>query len=248
MELHEWLNTELGQDIWKRKYQQNEESLDDWFTRVSNNNDEVIELIKDKKFIFGGRILAGRNTLEKGVTYSNCYVLEPVGDSIEEIYDTAKHLARTFSYGGGCGIDISQLRPKGSPVNNSAQTTTGAISFMDLFSLTSELIGQHGRRGALMISLDVNHPEIKDFINVKTQNAKLEGCNISVRTDSLFMTRVLAGDGDASNLMYLLAQNNWDWGEPGMLFWDNINKYTMLSKYIEKGEFEFAGVNPCARG
>ena len=246
MELQDWLTTELGQDIWKRKYQQNGESLDEWFTRVSNNNLEVIELIKDKKFIFGGRILAGRNTLEKGVTYSNCYVLEPVGDSIEDIYDTAKHLARTFSYGGGVGIDISELRPKGSPVNNSAQTTTGAVSFMDLFSLTSELIGQHGRRGALMISLDVNHPEIKDFINVKTQNAKLEGCNISVRTDSLFMTRVLAGDGDASNLMYLLAQNNWDWGEPGMLFWDNINKYTMLSEYIKNGEFEFAGVNPCA--
>lgn len=246
MELKNWLDTQLGQDIWTRKYQNGDETFDQWLDRVSNGDDAVKDLILSKKFIFGGRILASRGITDRKVTYSNCYVLPPVGDSIEEIYDTNKYLARTFSYGGGCGIDISQLRPKGSPVNNAALTTTGAVSFMETFNNTSQTIGQKGRRGALMISMDVNHAEIEDFINAKTQNKKLEECNISVRTDDLFMTRVIAGDGNATDLMYKLAENNWNWGEPGMLFWDNINKETLLSEYIKKGEFEFAGVNPCA--
>jgi ribonucleoside-diphosphate reductase alpha chain len=246
MELKNWLDTQLGQDIWTRKYQNGDETFDQWLDRVSNGDDAVKDLILSKKFIFGGRILASRGITDRKVTYSNCYVLPPVGDSIEEIYDTNKYLARTFSYGGGCGIDISQLRPKGSPVNNAALTTTGAVSFMETFNNTSQTIGQKGRRGALMISMDVNHVEIEDFINAKTQNKKLEECNISVRTDDLFMTRVIAGDGNANELMYKLAENNWNWGEPGMLFWDNINKETLLSEYIKNGEFEFAGVNPCA--
>lgn len=246
MELKNWLDTQLGQDIWTRKYQNGDETFDQWLDRVSNGDDAVKDLILSKKFIFGGRILASRGITDRKVTYSNCYVLPPVGDSIEEIYDTNKYLARTFSYGGGCGIDISQLRPKGSPVNNAALTTTGAVSFMETFNNTSQTIGQKGRRGALMISMDVNHAEIEDFINAKTQNKKLEQCNISVRTDESFMTRVIAGDGEANRLMYKLAENNWNWGEPGMLFWDNINKETLLSEYIKNGEFEFAGVNPCA--
>lgn len=246
MELKNWLDTQLGQDIWTRKYQNGDETFDQWLDRVSNGDDAVKDLILSKKFIFGGRILASRGITDRKVTYSNCYVLPPVGDSIEEIYDTNKYLARTFSYGGGCGIDISQLRPKGSPVNNAALTTTGAVSFMETFNNTSQTIGQKGRRGALMISMDVNHAEIEDFINAKTQNKKLEECNISVRTDDLFMTRVISGDGNANELMYKLAENNWNWGEPGMLFWDNINKETLLSEYIKNGEFEFAGVNPCA--
>lgn len=246
MELKDWLNTQLGQDIWTRKYQNGDETFEQWLDRVSNGDADVKDLILSKKFIFGGRILASRGVTDRKVTYSNCYVLPPVGDSIEEIYDTNKYLARTFSYGGGCGIDISQLRPKGSPVNNAAMTTTGAVSFMETFNNTSQTIGQKGRRGALMISMSVNHPEITDFIDAKTQNKKLEECNISVRADHLFITRVIAGDEDATQLMYKLAENNWNWGEPGMLFWDNINKETLLSEYIKKGEFEFAGVNPCA--
>ena len=246
MNLEQWIDTDLGKQIWHRKYQVGEETFDEWLDRVSNRNEQVKQLIKERKFLFGGRILASRGVTDRKVTYSNCYVLPQVGDSIEDIYDTAKYLARTFSYGGGCGIDISLLRPKGSPVNNAAMTTTGAVSFMDTFNQVSQTIGQKGRRGALMMSMDVNHEEIEDFINVKTQNKKLEECNISVRADDLFMTRVIAGDGNANELMRKLAENNWDWGEPGMLFWDSINKHTLLSEYIKKGEFEFAGVNPCA--
>ena len=179
-------------------------------------------------------------------------------DSIEGIYDTAKHLARTFSYGGGCGIDISNLRAKGMPVNNAALTTSGAVSFMDTFSQVSSTIGQAGRRGALMISMDCNHPDIEDFIDAKKNTDKLEGCNISVRCDDEFMEKV---DGINSTehavdkkeikehkLMMKLVENNWNYAEPGILFWDNINEYNLLTKYIENGEFKYAGVNPCARG
>ena len=246
MNLDQWINTDLGKQIWSRKYQVGDETFEEWLDRVSNHNEQVKQLIRERKFLFGGRILAARGVTDRKVTYSNCYVLPQVGDSIEEIYDTNKYLARTFSYGGGCGIDISLLRPKGSPVNNAAMTTTGAVSFMETFNNTSQTIGQKGRRGALMISMDVNHAEIEDFINAKTQNKKLEQCNISVRADKSFMDKVIAGDENANNLMYKLAENNWDWGEPGMLFWDNINTHTLLSEYIKNGEFQFAGVNPCA--
>ena len=238
MELKDWGLSQLGMDIWAKKYQNNGESFEEWLDRVSNGDKDVKQLIVDKKFLFGGRILASRGVTDRKVTYSNCYVLPRVEDSIEGIYDTAKHLARTFSYGGGVGIDISNLRPKGSPVNNAAKTTSGAVSFMDTFSQVSSVIGQAGRRGALMISMDCNHPDIEDFIDAKKNTDKLEGCNISVRTNGDFIKN--------SPLMHKLAENNWDYAEPGILYWDNINKNNLLSEYIKNGEFEYAGVNPCA--
>ena len=238
MELKDWGLSQLGMDIWAKKYQNNGESFEEWLDRVSGGDKDVKQLIVDKKFLFGGRILASRGVTDRKVTYSNCYVLPQVEDSIEGIYDTAKHLARTFSYGGGVGIDISNLRPKGSPVNNAAKTTSGAVSFMDTFSQVSSVIGQAGRRGALMISMDCNHPDIEDFIDAKKNTDKLEGCNISVRTDGDFIKN--------SPLMHKLAENNWNYAEPGILYWDNINKNNLLSEYIKNGEFEYAGVNPCA--
>lgn len=109
---------------------------------------------------------------------------------------------------------------------------------MDTFSQVSSVIGQAGRRGALMISMDCNHPDIEDFIDAKKNTDKLEGCNISVRTDGDFIKN--------SPLMHKLAENNWDYAEPGILYWDNINNNNLLSEYIKNGEFEYAGVNPCA--
>ena len=238
MELKDWGLSQLGMDIWAKKYQNNGESFEEWLDRVSNGDKDVKQLIVDKKFLFGGRILASSGVTDRKVTYSNCYVLPQVPDSIEGIYDTAKHLARTFSYGGGVGIDISNLRPKGSPVNNAAKTTSGAVSFMDTFSQVSSVIGQAGRRGALMISMDCEHPDIEGFIDAKKNTDKLEGCNISVRTNGNFIKN--------SPLMHKLAENNWDYAEPGILYWDNINSNTLMSEYIKNGEFSFAGVNPCA--
>lgn len=235
MELQDWKLSELGEDIWKKKYQRNGESFEDWLDRVSGGDKQVAQLIVDKKFLFGGRILSNRGITDRGVTYSNCYVIEPPHDSIEGIYEAAMKLARTFSYGGGCGVDISTLRPKGAEVHNAALTTSGAVSFMDVLEQTARVIGQNGRRGALMISMDSSHPDIHDFIDAKLDN-KLEKCNISVRMS----------DDDMENkpdILDHIALNNYDWAEPGILYWDTIKRYNLLDEFAY---FEYAGVNPCA--
>lgn len=148
MTINNWVETKLQQNIWEKKYRYNNETLDEWFDRVSGGNEKIKKLIKEKKFLFGGRILASRglNKLGKKITLSNCFVMEPPEDNIESIFKTASDLARTYSYNGGCGVDISKLRPFGFKVNNAAKETSGAISFMDLYNLTTEIIGQNGRR------------------------------------------------------------------------------------------------------
>ena len=189
MKINEWLDSQLGIDIWERKYQQNGETFEEWITRVSGGNEDVAQLIRDKKFLFGGRILASRGITDRKVTYSNCYVLPKVEDSIEGIYETCRDLAKTFSRGGGCGIQISNLRPNGAPVNNAAKTTTGPVSFMSTFSKVAETIGQNNRRGALMISIDCNHPDVEEFIDAKKNIDELNGCNISVQCTDDFMSK-----------------------------------------------------------
>lgn len=269
MHIAEWLNNDdLAIDIWKNKYQYDNENFEQWIHRVSGGDKQLAELMKLKRFLFGGRILANRglNKDDIKVTYSNCYVLPRPEDNIESIYETASKLARTFSYGGGVGIDISNLRPKGALVRNSARETTGAVSFMDTFSLVTETIGQRGRRGALMISMDVNHPDIEDFIDIKKDLTRVTKANISVRITDAFMEAVYNDEPydctfeveatgetvvrtvNAKELFMKLSRNNWEMAEPGILFWDNINKYNLMSDYIKHGEFEYAGVNPCLVG
>ena len=124
MEIEEWLgkDNQLGIDIWKRKYCYKEENFEQWLTRISGGNEKIAQLIREKKFLFGGRILANRGLEYVGrkITLSNCYVIEPPQDEIESIFECAKKLARTYSYGGGCGIDISLLSPRGARINNAA--------------------------------------------------------------------------------------------------------------------------------
>lgn len=263
MTVQDWLGTDnqLGIDIWERKYRRNNETFDQWLDRVSGKDSRVRELIVKKKFIPGGRILSNRGITSSRVTYSNCYVVAPPEDSIESIYESRMKLARTYSYGGGCGIDISKLAPAGAKVHNQAEKTTGAVSFMQGYSQTTEEIGQNGRRGALMISLDCHHPDLPEFIDIKTKENSVTKANISVRVTDDFMEAVDA-DKDwtmtftrketgetiektmpAKQLFNRLCENNWNWAEPGMLFWDNICKYNLLS---ENDDFEYAGVNPCA--
>ena len=263
MTVQDWLgaDNQLGIDIWERKYRRNGETFDQWLDRVSGNDSRVRELIVKKKFIPGGRILSNRGITDSRVTYSNCYVIAPPEDSIEAIYESRMKLARTYSYGGGCGIDISKLAPAGAKVHNQAERTTGAVSFMQGYSQTTEEIGQNGRRGALMISLDCHHPDLPEFIDIKTKENSVTKANISVRVTDDFM-RAVENDADwtmtftrpetgetiertipAKQLFNRLCENNWNWAEPGMLFWDNITKYNLLS---ENSEFEYAGVNPCA--
>lgn len=265
MNIRDWLgqDNQLGVDIWQRKYQHDGETFDQWLDRVSNGDPELRDLIVSKKFLFGGRILSNRGLYKKGIksTYSNCYVIAPPEDNIESIYDCAKKLARTYSYGGGCGVDVSKLAPRGARVNNSAKETSGAISFMDLYNLTTELIGQNGRRGALMLSLACNHPDLEEFISIKTDLNKINKANISIRIFDEFMecvkndkefclsfTRKETNETitkmiNAKNVFRKICEANWDYAEPGMLFWDRIANWNLLSN---DPEFEYAGTNPCA--
>jgi ribonucleotide reductase alpha subunit len=121
----------------------------------------------DGHFLPGGRVIAGGGDLYRLKTMANCFVSLINDDNIESIYQSAYECARTYSYGGGIGVDISVLRPKDSIVHNAADNSTGSVSFMELFSLTTGLIGQSGRRGALMLTLDIKHPDSPLFINVK---------------------------------------------------------------------------------
>ena len=257
----EWLgNNQLSLDIWHKKYQIDGEDFEHWLDRVSGGNTYVRQLIKDKKFLFGGRILASRGVTDRKVTYSNCYVIKPPTDCIEDIFEAGRKLARTYSYGGGCGIDISNLRPKDAIVHNAAKSTSGAVSFMDFYSYITGLIGQSGRRGALMISIDCKHPDIEEFINFKTRQGVCEKANISIRVSDEFMqaaiddrdwvteftsreTGTITKTFKARDLLKLLAKRNWEWAEPGLLYWDRITGYNMLNN---DGNFAYAGVNPCA--
>ena len=121
----------------------------------------------DGRFIAGGRVLAGAGDLYRLKTLANCFVSQIDTDDIDSIYKAAFECARTYSYGGGIGVDISCLRPKDAIVHNAADSSTGAVSFMELYSLTTGLIGQSGRRGALMLTIDVKHPDVKHFLKVK---------------------------------------------------------------------------------
>lgn len=258
----EWLgNNQLSLDIWHNKYQYGDESFEEWLDRVSGNNSEIKRLIREKKFLFGGRILANRglDKLGRKITLSNCYVIPSPEDSIESIFDCAAKLARTYSYGGGCGIDVSKLRPKGAKVNNAANSTSGTTSFMDFFSYVTGLIGQEGRRGALMISIDCTHPDLEEFINLKSDLNLCTKANISVRVSDEFMHAVKTNRNwtlcfetehekiekvvKARDLFMLLAKRNWEMAEPGILYWDRIEEYNMLNT---DQNFKFAGVNPCA--
>ena len=256
----DWLGeNQLSLDIWNKKYKNNDETFEEWLDRVSGGVKEVRDLIKDKKFLFGGRILANRGVKDRKLSLFNCYVLEPPTDSIESIFDTAAKMARTYSYGGGVGIDISNLRPKNAIVHNAAKSTSGAVSFMDFYSYVTGLIGQSGRRGALMISIDCKHPDIEEFINLKTKLGVCEKANISVRVTDEFM-KAAVEDKDwvtefdspetgkitrtfkAKELLKLLAANNHRFAEPGILYWDTIENYNMLNN---DENFHYAGVNPC---
>ena len=260
----EWLgeDNKIGIDIWRKKYQYNGETFDEWLDRVSGGDEDVKRIIREKKFLFGGRILANRgiNHTDMKYTMSNCYCVAPPEDNIESIFDCAKKLARTYSFGGGAGVDLGKLSPKGAKIHNAAKETSGAVSFMDLYSLVTGIISQNGRKGALMISLPCDHPDLEEFIGIKQNTDRVTKANISIRITDEFMhavnkrekytlsfTREETGETikkeiDAYSVFKKICESNWNWGEPGMLFWDTISNYNLLS---EDDSFTYAGVNPC---
>lgn len=262
MNILDWVKTDIQKDILEKKYFYKNETLDQWFDRVSGGNETIKKLIIEKKFMPAGRILANRglHKLGKKITYSNCFVVDSPIDTLESIFECASKIARTFSYGGGVGVDLSKLSPRGAKLNNAAKETTGAVSFMDLYSLITGLISQSGRRGALMISLDCNHPDLEEFIEVKSDLDKITKANISVKITDEFMQAVKnnkeyllsfyrqeTGEEikkiiNARELFNKFSEMNWDFAEPGMIFWTRIKNWNLLS---EDKNFEYIGLNPC---
>jgi ribonucleoside-diphosphate reductase alpha chain len=257
-----WEMTDLQKDIYERKYRLKNENFDEFLDRISGKNKNIKELIREKKFLPAGRILAGKgmDKYEQRVSYSNCFVIKSPEDNLESIFDTAKKAARTYSFGGGCGINLGRLRPKDAVVNNAAKKTSGAVSFSELYSTTTGLIGQQNRRGALMLSLDISHPDIEEFIDLKYDLDKVTKANISVMTsDSFFKAyknnqnwvmefkvedtgEIIRKERPAREIMRKIAQASHTMAEPGILFWDRVKKWHLNS---EDKDYKYETVNPC---
>jgi ribonucleoside-diphosphate reductase alpha chain len=217
-------------------------------------------LLTDFRFVPGGRILHAIENPNK-VTALNCYVIPSPDDSLRGIYKTALELAETFKRGGGCGVDISTLRPKDSPAHDAARVSTGAVSFMELYSLTTGIIGQQGRRGALMLTISDSHPDVLDFCKIKRNRTSVRFANISLRVTDNFMRAVEkndewllhyenAEDGievrrtvQAKELWNEITIGARDSAEPGCLFWDTIRRYSSSDRYTG---MEVVSTNPCA--
>lgn len=218
---------------------------------------EFYWLMEDFRFIPGGRIMhaIGNN---KRVTSLNCYVDPIHEDSIEAIFQWMKEAARTYSLGGGVGVDISILRPAGAPVNNAARTSTGSISFMELMSLTTGTIGQSGRRGALMITIADDHPDVLAFTKIKRNMDRVRFANISVRISDAFMRAVEADqpwtlkfkNARVSVERNVPAREIWreliygatHHAEPGVIFWDTTKRWS-TSEY---NNMNVITTNPCS--
>lgn len=185
-----WDMTDLQRDIYNKKYRYNNESFEQFLERVSGGDPYIKKLIKNKKFLFGGRTLANRG-IDNGASFSNCYTEGRVGDSMDDIMETAKNLALTYKAQGGEGLSITNIRPKGSPIGDSGFTSDGFVPFMEIFDVTTSAISQGGsRKGALLISCDVEHKDIYDFITIKSDASKITKANLSVEISNRFMDAV----------------------------------------------------------
>lgn len=263
-----WAKDEVAYNVFRAKYAKDEmESPAMFCQRVAGICDESIRdkvecLLASGTFFFGGRTmyLAGRKN-EINAAGSNCYVVPIEDDTIEAIYEANKHMARIFSKGGGVGTDISILRPRNAKVNNAAKSSTGAVSFLDLFNETGNVISQHGRRGATMVSIDCSHPDIEELLDTKMKGDRLQSMNVSIKFTDEFMTAVdcdkpytlkfdVKSTGEhiektikAREFFKKFCECQWNWGDPGALFIDEFNDYNMLSGY---DNFHILTTNPCA--
>ncbi len=215
-------------------------------------------LLEDFRFVPGGRILFGAGA-DRNVTLLNCYYLPIKSDSIEGIFDTAKEIAKTYSFGGGVGIDISILRPQGAVVHNAARFSTGSISFMEIYSTITGTIGQTGRRGALMITMDVTHPDIEKFITIKSDKSRIRFANLSVKVYDDFIKAVeekrmfelhfknekteFKRKVDATKLWKKIIDTALNTGDPGIIFWDRVKRESP-TEYDDR--MAVKGTNPCS--
>ncbi len=226
---------------------------------------EIFNLIKDFKYIVPqGSPMAGIGNPYQIASLSNCFVIGNSGDSDSYggIMKIDQEQVQLMKRRGGVGHDLSHIRPKGSAVKNSALTSTGIVPFMERYSNSTREVAQDGRRGALMLSVSVNHPDSEDFINAKLEQGKVTGANISVKIDDGFMKAVknnsdyvqkypIFSDNPkvsktivANDLWKKIVHNAWKSAEPGMLFWDTIINESVPDCYADLG-YKTVSTNPC---
>lgn len=237
----EWLDkNQLSYDIWDKKYRVNNESFDQWLDRVSGKDGDIRRLIKEKKFLFGGRTLANRGT-DKG-SYSNCYSHGFIEDSLDGIMDAAKNIAMTFKAQGGQGLSLSKIRPKGALIGGKFKSD-GIVPFMEIFNTVTESVSQGGsRKGALLMSLDINHPEAETFMTIKSDLKKINKANLSMEVDDGFMNHVLAENVEANRKFNLLCEQACKYAEPGVIYTNRFRNYNLMEKV---DEYQIETCNPC---
>ena len=260
----------LGADVLKNKYLAPGEShpTDLWkrqavaISSVEKNDklrqrseEQFNRILEDFKFVPGGRIMHGAGRDDIITTLNNCYVVAIKNDSIKAIYDAIIHEAITYKYGGGCGHDLSILRPSGETIHGTGGGSCGPTGFMNLFSENTNTIAQHGRRGANMQTLRVDHPDIEKFVEIKSENIDMvKYSNISVLLTNEFMDAVEKGDPfdlrwegkvyktvDANELWNKIIHAAHESAEPGLIFWDTMKEYHN-AEYCSP----LVSTNPCA--
>lgn len=224
--------------------------------------ERIYRLFKQFKYVVPqGSVMAALGNPYSIASLSNCIVLPELHDSYGGVFYADQHLAQLFKRRCGVGLDISPLRPANHPVSNSAGTSTGAVSFMERFSNTTREVAQNGRRGALMITMDIAHPDIEEFITVKQDLSKVTGANISVKVSDEFMKAVENGrnftlrwpvdaehpkvsrETDAAKLWEKITDCAHNTAEPGIIYWDRQHLYSTSSVYPG---FKNVSTNPCS--
>lgn len=226
---------------------------------------EIFDLIKDFKYIVPqGSPMAGIGNPFQIASLSNCFVIGNPGDSDSYggIMKIDQEQVQLMKRRGGVGHDLSHIRPKGSPVKNSALTSTGIVPFMERYSNSTREVAQDGRRGALMLSVSINHPDAEDFIDAKLEQGKVTGANVSVRIDDEFMKAVKSKSSytqkypifsddpkfsktiEADAIWKKIVHNAWKSAEPGILFWDTIINESLPDCYADLG-YKTVSTNPC---
>lgn len=227
--------------------------------------EEIYHVLKDFKYIVPqGGPMTGIGNDYQVASLSNCFVVGNDGDSDSYggIMKIDQEQVQLMKRRGGVGHDLSHIRPKGSPVKNSALTSTGIVPFMERYSNSTREVAQDGRRGALMLSVSIKHPDSENFIDAKLEQGKVTGANVSVKLQDDFMQAVEAGTSyvqqypiDAKNPTYTkeivandlwskIVRNAWKSAEPGILFWDNIIKESIPDCYADLG-YRTVSTNPC---
>ena len=226
---------------------------------------EVYHLLKDFKYVIpqGGPMTGIGNNLQIA-SLSNCFVIghKNPADSYGGIIRIDEEQVQLMKRRGGVGHDLSHIRPTGSPVLNSALTSTGIVPFMERYSNSTREVAQDGRRGALMLSLSIKHPDAENFIDAKVETGKVTGANVSIKMDDEFMRAAKEGkkyhqqfpidsdqpmyekDIDARSLWNKIIHNAWKSAEPGVLFWDTILRESVPDCYADLG-FRTVSTNPC---